>query len=207
MKKLKVLILAAISALFTSCITLGNVDYSVPFTETAAAVNAKSAKIINSQSYLISFPASDSEWNMHKVIILDEKYLKLDKKVYAYKFDSLMRYQHGYTNSSGTFVSLEKEGGVVGFTGYATSVDNPETTIRFIFARQLASPRYYTSTFDARQKDKGVYYTGLPRYSNVMIDGQLQRATYYDYFPLVFRRDDDDRNNMRKSLYIVINQL
>lgn len=210
MKKTFVFVVASICIFFSSCATLESftkVDNSVAITESAEEVNKKASRMLKNYSYIISIFACDRFDNNYKIIILDEQYLCLNGKVYAYKFDSLMRRQIGYTKPDGTFVPLQKQGGVVGFTGYATSVDNPENTISFILSRFIVTADNYTSGFDARQKDKGIYFTGLPKYSKRTKNGELQRATYFDYFPILFYTDDYDvqKRNLRK-MYIVIKQ-
>lgn len=210
MKKTFVFVLIAICTLYSSCTTFENLTVpskSVAITESSEDVNKKASKILKSYSYIIRLSAVDRFDKAHRIIILDEQYFQFDGKIYAYKFDSLMRRQRGYTAANGNFVSLEKEGGVVGFTGYATSVDNPETTFSFILSRFITSAPYYTSAFDAHQKDRGIYFTSPPKYSNKTKNGVLQRATYFDYFPALFYTDEDDvlKRNLR-NLYIVIRQ-
>ncbi len=210
MKKTFVFVLIAICSLYSSCATFENLTVpkkSVAITESPEAVNKKASKLLKSYSYIIRLSAVDRFDKAHRIIILDEQYFQFDGKLYAYKFDSLMRQRRGYTALNGNFVPFEKEGGIVGFTGYATSIDNPENSFTFILSRFLASAPYYTSAFDAYQKDRGIYFSSPPKYSNKTKNGVLQKATYFDYFPILFYTDEDDvlKRNLR-NLYIVIRQ-
>ena len=74
--------------------------------------------------------------NVHTVTIHDDEYMKIDNVYYACKFRNLMYYSLSL-NMMGNIKTVEGTDKVWGFQGYSTAVNNPDTTISFIFAKDM----------------------------------------------------------------------
>ena len=166
-------------------------DYSVSCDKTLEQVKAVTDIMENDKSYQKSFTAKDKMGNYHKVIIYDDNYMKIDNVYYAYKFRNLMHY--GLTlNVMGDIKSVNGVEKVWGLQGYATAVNNPDTTISFIFCKDLYPIKGFSSMYEANQIS-GVYFAGLNKNEGYIDDfGCWKTYGWTDYFEKIFNTMNKD---------------
>ena len=76
--------------------------------------------------------------------------------------------------------------------GYATAVNNPDTTISFIFAKDMFAQKGYSSMYEANQIN-GVYFAGPAKTEGYIDDfGCWQTYTWTDYFERIFNTRNKD---------------
>ncbi len=128
----------------------------VSFDKTLEQVQVRAELMDKDKSYQKRFTAKDKMGNLHTVTIYDDEYIKIDNAFYAYKYRNLMHY--GLTlNVMGDIKSVNGYEKVWGLQGYATSVNNPDTTISFIFCKDMM--KGFSSMYEANQIN-GVYFAG-----------------------------------------------
>ena len=111
-------------------------SYKVTFDKTLKQIQVRAALMDKDKTYQKRFTAKDKMENLHTVTIYDDEYMKIDNVFYAYKFRNLMHY--GLTlNVMGDIKSVNGYEKVWGLQGYATSVNNPDTSISFIFCKDM----------------------------------------------------------------------
>ena len=111
-------------------------SYKVSFDKTLEQVEVRAELMDKDKSYQKRFSAKDKMGNVHTVTIYDDEYMKIDNVFYAYKFRNLMHY--GLTlNVLGDIKSVNGYEKVWGIQGVATAVNNPDTTISFIFCKDM----------------------------------------------------------------------
>lgn len=143
------------------------------------------------KSYQKRFRAKDKMGNVHTVTIYDDEYMKIDNVFYAYKIRNLMYYSLSL-NLMGNIKSVEGTDRVWGFQGYATSVNNPDTTISFIFAKDMFAQKGYSSMYEANQIN-GVYFAGPSKTEGYIDDfGYWQTYTWTDYYEHIFNTRNKD---------------
>ena len=176
-------------------------DYSVSFDETLEQVESKAEEMEADKSYQKSFTAKDKMGNYHKVIIYDDEYMKIDNVYYAYKFRNLMYY--GLTlNVMGDIKSVDGFEKVWGLQGYATAVNNPDTTISFIFCKDMYPIKGFSSMYEARQIN-GVYFAGLNSNEGYIDDfGMWKTYTWSDYYERIFNTMNKD---VKMKMFMGIN--
>lgn len=175
--------------------------YSVRFDKSLEQVQIDAELMEKDKSYQKKFTAKDEMGNYHTVIIYDDEYMKIDKVFYAYKFNNLMYYGLSL-NVMGDIRTVDGSEKVWGMQGYATAVNNPETTISFIFCKDMY-PKRFSSMYEARQIN-GVSFAGLNKDAGYVDDfGCWQTYDWKDYFGKVFNTMNKD---VKMKMFISIAQ-
>ena len=193
MKKLIFVVIA--SLMFTSCLStmFAPTEY-VSIKEPTDVIETKISTYKETNEYQKKFVSKDKMGNRHEWIIYDENYFSVDGIVYAYKYHDLMTYSLVIAQS----YTLNDTAKVIGFHGYASPINNPETVVSFIFAGELFAQKGYSSTYEASQI-KGVSFRGIQGDEGYIDDfGRWQTYTWQDYYEQVF----STRNkNVKKIMY------
>lgn len=207
MKKCSVIfiLLCLVSVFMTSCTSIKgllNPDFTVSYGESVQTVKERVAKIEKSNTYMKKFTTKDKMGNTHQVIIYDKQYMKVDKVIYAYKFDALMYYQL-VLNVLGSVQTVSGSEKVIGITGYASPIENPDLAYSYIFARELFGQKGYSSRYEACQID-GVYFAGI-QFDEGYIDdfGKWVKYDWWDYFEKIFNTTSKD---VRSTMYMAFSQ-
>lgn len=177
-------------------------SYAVSFDETLEQVQAKADLIDKEKSYQKRFTAKDKMGNLHTVTIYDDEYMKIDNVVYAYKFRNLMHY--GLTlNVMGEMKSVNGYEKIWGAQGYATAVNNPDTTISFIFCKDMYPMKCFSSMSEANQIS-GVYFAGRNPDDGYIDDfGCWRSYEWTDYFEHIFNtRNKDVKMRMYMAMQV-----
>ncbi len=175
-------------------------EYSVKFDKTLDEVKLSAEDMEKSKTYQKSFSAKDKMGNYHNVIIYDDNYMKIDNVFYAYKFRNLMYYSLTL-NVMGDIKSVDGFEKVWGLQGYATAVNNPETTISFIICKDMYPIKGFSSMYEA-SKISGVYFTGLNKNEGYIDDfGCWQSYEWKDYYETIFNTMNKD---VKKKMFIGI---
>ena len=166
-------------------------SYAVSFDKTLEQVQVRAELMDKDKSYQKRFTAKDKMGNLHTITIYDDEYMKIDNVFYAYKFRNLMHY--GLTlNVMGEMKSVNGFEKLWGLQGYATAVNNPDTTISFIFAKDMIAQKGYSSMYEANQIN-GVYFAGPAKTEGYIDDfGCWQTYTWTDYFERIFNTRNKD---------------
>ena len=166
-------------------------SYKVSFDKTLEQVEVRAELMDKDKSYQKRFSAKDKMGNVHTVTIYDDEYMKIDNVFYAYKFRNLMYYSLSL-NLMGNIKSVEGTDRVWGCQGYATAVNNPDTTISFIFAKDMFAQKGYSSMYEANQIN-GVYFAGPSKTEGYIDDfGCWQTYTWTDYYEHIFNTRNKD---------------
>lgn len=162
-------------------------DYTVYIDESYDQARERVASYENAKEYLRKFRTVDKSGHTHDVIIYDRQYFKMDGVLFAYKFDDAMWYSLALTVPGGGVQVVDGTAKIMGFAGYATCIDNPETTISFIFAQKLFAQPGYESRYEAIRNVKGVSFAGISHTGGYVDDfGRYRKYEYWDYFDKVF---------------------
>lgn len=154
------------------------------------------------KTYQKRFTAKDKMGNVHTVTIYDDEYMKIDNVFYAYKFRNLMHY--GLTlNVMGDIKSVNGYEKVWGLQVYATSVNNPDTTISFIFCKDMYPLKSFSSMYEANQIN-GVYFAGRNPDEGYVDDfGYWRSYEWTDYFERIFNtRNKDVKMRMYMAMQV-----
>lgn len=197
---MKILCLLVLSSMmFTSCLStmIAPPEY-VSVIESKEVVENKISIYETSGEYLKKFRSKDKLGNWHEWIIYDENYFSMDGIVYAYKFHELMTYSLVITTPKGQNI-IDGSAKVMGFQGYASPINNPETIVSFIIASELFAQKGYSSKYEACQI-KGVSFISLPKDEGYIDDfGKWQSYTWTDYFEKVFSTRNKDAKKIMYS--------
>ncbi len=180
---------------FATCASakgLFSTDYSVSFDKTLEQVQTRAELMDKNKTYQKKFTAKDKMGNYHTVIIYDDEYLKIDNIFYAYKFRNLMYY--GLTlNVMGDIKSVDGFKKVWGVQGYATAVNNPDTTISFIFCKDMYPMIKGFSSMSEACKINGVSFVGRNNDDGYVDDfGCWRTYEWTDYFQSIFNTMNKD---------------
>ena len=177
-------------------------NYAVSFDETLEQVQDKADLMDKDKTYQKRFTAKDKMGNLHTVTIYDDEYMKIDNVFYAYKFRNLMHY--GLTlNVMGEMKSVNGYEKVWGIQGYATAVNNPDTTISFIFCKDMYPMKCFSSMSEANQIS-GVYFAGRNLDAGYIDDfGCWRSYEWTDYFERIFNtRNKDVKMRMYMAMQV-----
>lgn len=190
-------IMLASSAYCTGLKALFVPEYSVSVKESESEILEKVESYNDSLTYLKKFRYEDKMGKRHQVTIYDENYLSIDNVVYAYKFRNAMYYSLVIRHPNGAKI-VDGTDKMIGLQCNASPINNPDTTISFIFARKLFAQKGYSSMAEASRID-GVYFAA-PSIDDGYIDdfGRWQRYTWWDLFEGVFLTRNQ---NVRTELY------
>lgn len=174
---------------FSSCATM-NKNYqsqnTINFSESPEVIHLIADSYEITKNYQKRFIAFDYMGKNHEFIIYDNNYLKMDGRIYAYKFKSLINYKLSL-NIFGTETNIGGSEKVIGFEGVLTSIDNPESTYDFILAKDLFAKRHYRNKYEAC-KIPGIKFKGINIWYDGYIDsnGCWQSYSWSDYYEQVF---------------------
>lgn len=195
----KAVLLVLVTLMFTSCLStmFAPAEY-VPAMDSLEVIEKTISNYESSGEYLKKFRSKDKMGNRHEWIIYDDKYFSVDGIVYAYKFHELMTYSLVLTSMKGQTV-IDGSEDVIGFHGYASPVNNPETIVSFIIASELFAQKGYSSMHEASQI-RGVSFIGLPSDEGYIDDfGRWKSYTWTDYFEKVFSTRNKDAKKIMYS--------
>lgn len=170
------------------------------FDKTLEQVEVKAELMDKDKSYQKRFTAKVKMGNVHTVTIYDDEYMKIDNVFYAYKFRNLMHY--GLTlNVMGEMKSVNGYEKVWGHKGYATSLNNPDTTISFIFCKDMM--KGFSSMYEANHIN-GVYFAGRNPDEGYVDDfGYWRSYEWTDYFERIFNtRNKDVKMKMYMAMQV-----
>ena len=89
----------------------------------------------------------------------------------------------------------------MGLQGYATSVNNPETTISFIFCKDMCPLKSFSSMYDANQIN-GVYLANRNPDDGYIDDfGYWRSYEWTDYFERIFNTRNKD---VKMRMYVAM---
>ena len=166
-------------------------SYKVSFDKTLEQVQVRAELMDKEKTYQKHFTAKDKMGNLHIVTIYDDDYMKIDNVFYAYKFRNIMYYSLSL-NMMGSIKTVEGTEKAWGGQGYATAVNNPDTTISFIFSKEMLGQKNFNSMYEANQIN-GVYFAGLNHNEGYIDDfGCWQTYTWTDYFQRIFNTTNKD---------------
>ena len=177
-------------------------SYAVSFDKTLEQVQVRAELMDKDKSYQKRFTAKDKMGNLHTITIYDDEYMKIDNVFYAYKFRNLMHY--GLTlNVMGDIKSVNGFKKLWGLQGYATAVNNPDTTISFIFCKDMYPMKSFSSMFEANQIS-GVSFSGRNPNDGYVDDfGYWRSYEWTDYFERIFNtRNKDVKMRMYMAMQV-----
>ena len=148
----KVFLLVLVSLMFTSCLStmFAPAEY-VPAMDSLEAIEKTISNYETSGEYLKKFRSKDKMGNRHEWIIYDNKYFSVDGIVYVYKFHELMTYSLVLTSMKGQKI-IDGSEDIIGFQGFASPVNNPDTIVSFIFASELFAQKGYRRAPDGHSR-------------------------------------------------------
>ena len=177
-------------------------SYKVTFDKTLEQVQVRAELMDKDKTYQKRFTAKDKMGNLHTVTIYDDEYMKIDNVFYAYKFRNLMHY--GLTlNVMGDIKSVNGYEKVWGIQGFATSVNNPDITISFIFCKDMYPMKGFSSMYEANQIN-GVFFAGRNPDEGYVDDfGYWRSYEWTDYFERIFNtRNKDVKMRMYMAMQV-----
>lgn len=202
MKKTVLISILLMTFCMTSCVSMEALgrDYKVYLDESYDDAKARIASYDESKEYLRKFRTVDKSGHTHDVTIYDRQYFKMDGVLFAYRFDDAMWYSLALTIPGGGVQVVDGTAKIMGFAGYATCIDNPETTISFIFAQKLFAQAGYESRYEAIRNVKGVSFAGVSHTGGYVDDfGKYRKYDYWDYFDRVFLTSKRDVRTLMVS--------
>ena len=175
-------------------------SYKVSFNKTLEQVEVRAELMDKEKSYQKRFTAKDKMGNVHTITIYDDEYMKIDNVFYAYKFRNLMYYSLSL-NMMGNIKTVDGTERPWGLQGYATAVNNPDTTISFIFCKDMM--KGFSSMHEVNQIN-GVYFAGRNPDEGYVDDfGYWRSYEWTDYFERIFNtRNKDVKMRMYMAMQV-----
>lgn len=208
MKRLMFIMVCLMAFMCTSCLTAGlaslfrEPDYTVYVDETPSEIHARIASYEKKGEYIRKFRTIDKGEKYHDVVIYDRQYFSIDGVLFAYNIKDAMWYGLAITLPGGGWHKVSGTDKIIGYSGFATCVDNSDTTVSFILSQKLFSQSGYGNRSEAVSNIKGVSFYGL-NYNQGYVDdfGRYQRYDYWDFFDEVFQTTKKD---VKKLMYSAI---